>query len=354
MTKGTILVTGAAGFIGSHTVLELLNADYSVVAIDNFLNSVSDSNGKAISLNRVSQLTEKEIDFVVCDLLDLDHLKKIFEKTKYSAVIHLAALKAVGESVAKPIEYYQNNIIGFLNLIQCCRDYNVKEFIFSSSATVYGTVANLPILENSLTGQNITNPYGRSKYMIEEILFDVQRAESDWNISILRYFNPAGAHESGLIGEDPRGIPNNLMPYVAQVAAGKLPFLNIYGTNYDTPDGTGVRDFIHIVDLAKAHVAALKRIKKLKETGEKPRAEIYNVGTGRGYSVLEMVTAFEKACGHKLNTKNCEPRPGDLATVYCDPTLAEKNLGWKAKYGITEITRDLWNFQLKNPTGYSI
>ncbi|KAI1717792.1 GDP-mannose 4,6 dehydratase domain-containing protein [Ditylenchus destructor] len=353
MSNNHVLVTGAAGFIGSHTVLELLNAGYKVTAIDNFSNSISDPKGNAVSLKRVSEITGKPISFKQCDLLETDQLQNVFEQATFNSVIHLAALKAVGESVAMPLEYYTNNIVGSLNLIKCCKKYGVKDFVFSSSATVYGTPSELPIKETASTGQGITNPYGRTKYFVEQILFDLSVAEKDWNISILRYFNPAGAHPSGLIGEDPRGIPNNLMPFVCQVAAGKLPALQIYGTNFDTPDGSGIRDYIHIVDLAKAHVAALDRIRSIKESKEAPQVEVYNIGTGKGYSVKEMVAAFEKACGHKLNTKNGEPRPGDLACVYCDPTLAHKKLGWKAEYGIEEMCETMWRWQTKNPNGFS-
>uniref|UniRef100_A0A915ELI2 UDP-glucose 4-epimerase n=1 Tax=Ditylenchus dipsaci TaxID=166011 RepID=A0A915ELI2_9BILA len=352
MAANNVLVTGAAGFIGSHTVLELLTAGYNVTAIDNFSNAISDGKKNAVSLQRVSQITGKPIDFKQCDLLEDEELEGIFENAKFSSVIHLAALKAVGESVEKPLEYYTNNIVGSLNLIKCCQKYGVKDFVFSSSATVYGAPSELPIKESAQTGQGITNPYGRTKYFVEQILFDVSVAAKDWNISILRYFNPCGAHPSGMIGEDPRGIPNNLMPFVAQVAAGKLPELKIYGTNFDTPDGTGVRDYIHIVDLAKAHVAALDRIKAIKTNREQPGVEVYNIGTGKGYSVKQMVAAFEKASGKTLKTVIGEPRPGDLASIYCDPTLAQQKLGWKAEFGIEEMCQSMWNWHEKNPKGF--
>ncbi|KAK0422674.1 hypothetical protein QR680_007714 [Steinernema hermaphroditum] len=343
-----VLVTGAAGFIGSHTVLELLEAGYSVYAIDNFSNSIQDEDGKAVSLQRVSNITGKDIPFEKVDVTHNAELEAVFKNHKFDAVIHLAALKAVGESVEKPLDYYSNNLIGSINLINCCRKYGVKNFVFSSSATVYGPPEKLPITEDCSTGQGITNPYGQTKYMMEQMLIDFAKAEKDWNVVLLRYFNPVGAHPSGLIGEDPKGIPNNLMPYVSQVAIGKLPVLTVYGDKFDTPDGTGVRDYIHIVDLAKGHVASLDRIKKEGNIG----CEVYNLGTGKGYSVLEMVAALEKVSGRKIATKIGVPRPGDVASVYCDPQLAEKMLGWKAAFGLDEMCRDLWNWQEKNPSGF--
>uniref|UniRef100_A0A0N4ZFK4 UDP-glucose 4-epimerase n=1 Tax=Parastrongyloides trichosuri TaxID=131310 RepID=A0A0N4ZFK4_PARTI len=343
-----ILVTGAAGFIASHTVLELLKAGYEVLCIDNFSNSIEDENGEAISLKRVSKLVEKTIDFIKCDCMDKDALEKIFKEHKFDGVVHLAALKAVTESVQLPLLYYKNNLVSSLNLLDLCSKYNVKNFVFSSSATVYGAPESLPLTEDSPVGCGLTNPYGQTKYMIEQVLRDLAVSDKEWNIVILRYFNPVGAHESGIIGEDPKGIPNNLMPYIAQVAVGKLPFLNVYGTEFDTIDGTGVRDYIHIVDLAKGHVAAFDRIKKMNKIG----LETYNLGTGTGYSVLQMVAGMEKACGHKIETKNTVPRPGDVASVYCDPSLALKNLGWKADFGVEEMCRDMWNWQSKNPNGY--
>lgn len=348
-----VLVTGGAGFIGSHTILELLNAGYEVTAVDNFSNSIADESGNAVSLRRVSEIAEKPIVFIKCDLLDEKQLDDVFKKTQFGSVIHLAALKSVSESVSKPLEYYRNNVVGSLNLIEKCRKYEVKEFIFSSSATVYGYQTELPIRETATTGQGITNPYGQTKYIVEQLLFDLSKAEKAWDISILRYFNPVGAHPTGIIGEDPQGIPNNLMPFISQVAAGKLDCLQIYGTHFNTTDGTGVRDYIHIVDLARAHVAALNRIRKLKGNNGKTRIEVYNVGTGNGFSVRQMVTAFEKASGKTLNTRDTEPRLGDLASIYCDPTLAHKNLGWKAEFGVDEMCRDMWNWQTKNPNGYS-
>ncbi|KAH7722037.1 Protein GALE-1 a [Aphelenchoides avenae] len=348
MAAQKVLVTGGAGFIGSHTVLELLEAGYEVIAIDNFLNSVPDESRKAISLARVSELTKKSIKFVECDLRDTEALEAVFQEHKFSSVIHLAALKAVGESVAKPLEYYANNLIGSLNLLQLCKKYEVKNFIFSSSATVYGEPERLPLTEDCRTGLGITNPYGQTKFMVEQVLFDLGNAEKDWNIVILRYFNPVGAHASGRIGEDPNGIPNNLMPFVSQVAIGRLPVLKIYGRSFDTPDGTGVRDYIHIVDLAKGHVAALDYIKKAAGG-----TEVFNLGTGKGYSVLEMVAGLEKASGRKIATEDSVPRPGDLASVYCNPAKALEKLGWKAQFGIEEMCRDLWNWQSQNPNGFS-
>ncbi|KAL3079771.1 hypothetical protein niasHS_014053 [Heterodera schachtii] len=281
-------------------------------------------------------------------------LERVFAAQKLRCVIHCAALKAVEESVAKPIDYYTNNIVGSLNLIKCCKKFGVKQFIFSSSATVYGQPEHLPLTETGRVGVGITNPYGQSKHMVEQILMDLKRAEQDWQISILRYFNPVGAHPSGRIGEDPQGIPNNLMPYIANVAIGKLPHLNIYGTKYDTPDGTGVRDYIHIVDLAKAHVAALVHLGKHTPSAEdgKELCEVYNLGTGKGHSVREMVAGFERAAGKTLATKEADPRAGDVATVFCDPSLANACLGWRAQLGIDDMCRDAWNWISKNPDGF--
>ncbi|KAI6222830.1 UDP-N-acetylglucosamine 4-epimerase [Aphelenchoides besseyi] len=344
-----VLVAGAAGFIGSHTILELLEAGHEVYAIDNFYNAVEDTDGKAVSLKRVTELIGKEIPFEKLDLMNEEHLESLFKKEKFDAVIHLAALKAVAESVREPLNYYTNNIVGSLNLIRMCQKYGVKRFVFSSSATVYGPPSSLPIKEDSTTGQGITNPYGQTKYMIEQILMDEARADPGWKIILLRYFNPVGAHPSGRMGEDPRGIPNNLMPFVSQVAIGKLKELTIYGDKFDTPDGTGVRDYIHITDLAKGHVAALKRF---DESNCEP-VEVYNLGTGKGYSVREMISGLEKTSGRKITTKMGVPRDGDLPVVYCDPKLAKEKLGWEAKLGLDEMCRDLWNWQSQNPTGYS-
>uniref|UniRef100_A0A1I7XP44 UDP-glucose 4-epimerase n=1 Tax=Heterorhabditis bacteriophora TaxID=37862 RepID=A0A1I7XP44_HETBA len=350
-----ILVTGAAGFIGSHTVLELVEAGYDVLGIDNFSNSIPDASGNAVSLQRVSELVGKPIPFEKCDVCDVERLDRIFAEGDFEGVIHLAALKAVGESVAKPYEYYSNNLIASLNVIKMCKKFNVKNFIFSSSATVYGPPKSLPITEDSITGQGITNPYGQTKYMMEQILIDVGKAEPDWNIVLLRYFNPVGAHPSGRIGEDPRGVPNNLMPFVSQVAIGKQPILKIFGNQWDTHDGTGIRDYIHIVDLARGHVSALNRIKTMGNIG----TEIYNLGTGIGYSVLEMVAAFEKTTGRKIPTEVAFKSLVfyykflcDIAAVYCDPSLALDKLGWKALNGLPEMTRDLWKWQKNNPSGF--
>ncbi|MFH4975155.1 hypothetical protein AB6A40_001864 [Gnathostoma spinigerum] len=343
-----ILLTGAAGFIGSHVAVELLNSGYDVVCVDNFSNSIRGPDGNAVSLQRVSQITGKDVHFIECDCCDEPALEAVFRTHKLDGVVHLAGLKAVGESVEKPLDYYSNNLVSALVLMKTCKKYNVRNFVFSSSATVYGPPQRLPITEKDPVGQGITNPYGQTKYMIECMLKDLSAAEKDWNIILLRYFNPVGAHATGLIGEDPKGIPNNLMPYVSQVAIGKLPFLTIFGKNFDTHDGTGVRDYIHVVDLAKGHVAAFDRIKKTDHVG----LEIYNLGTGTGYSVLDMVHAFEKASGRKIATKVGVPRPGDVAAVFCDPSLAAKKLGWKCELGLEEMCRDLWHWQEKNPSGY--
>uniref|UniRef100_A0AC35TM35 UDP-glucose 4-epimerase n=1 Tax=Rhabditophanes sp. KR3021 TaxID=114890 RepID=A0AC35TM35_9BILA len=343
-----ILVTGAAGFIASHTVLELLNSGYEVLCVDNFSNSIEDKDGNAVSLKRVEELSGKSIEFIKCDLNEISELEKVFAGHKFDGVVHLAALKAVTESVAKPLMYYQNNLIASLNLLALCTKYNIKNFVFSSSATVYGTPESLPLTEKSRVGLGITNPYGQTKFMVEQMLKDLVVADKSWNIIILRYFNPVGAHFSGNIGEDPKGIPNNLMPYISQVAIGKLPFLTVFGTDYETLDGSGVRDYIHIVDLAKGHVAAFDRIQKEKEIG----CEIYNLGTGSGNSVYQMVKGMEKACGHDIATKTSAPRAGDVGEVYCDPTEALQKLGWKTELGVEEMCRDMWNWQSKNPNGY--
>lgn len=334
----TILVTGGAGYIGSHTCVELLNAGYEVVVIDNLDNSSRES------LVRVEKITGKSVKFYLGDIADRELLDQIFNENKISSCIHFAGLKAVGESVEKPLEYYQNNISGTLILVEMMRKHEVKNMIFSSSATVYGNPAEIPITENCPKG-TCTNPYGWTKSMLEQIFMDLQVSDPTWNIILLRYFNPIGAHQSGLIGEDPNGIPNNLMPYVTQVAAGKLEELGVFGNDYDTPDGTGVRDYIHVVDLAKGHVKALEKM------DEDCGLEIYNLGTGNGYSVLDIVHSFEKANGIKIPYQIKPRRAGDIATCYCDPTKAEKELGWKATYTIEEMCRDAWNWQKKNPDG---
>lgn len=335
-----ILVTGGAGYIGSHTCVELLNAGYEVVVMDNLYNSCEKS------LERVEQITGKSVKFYKADLLDMDALNTIFDNEKIDSVIHFAGLKAVGESVSKPLEYYENNIAGTLNLCKAMRAHGVKNLIFSSSATVYGEQEEMPINEG-MTKKPATNPYGWTKWMIEEILKDVHTSDPEWNIILLRYFNPIGAHKSGLIGEDPKGIPNNLVPYVAQTAIGKRPFLQVHGDDYDTHDGTGVRDYIHVVDLANGH---LKAVEKLTE---KPGVCVYNLGTGNGYSVLDVLHAYEKACGHEIPYKVGPRRSGDLATCYGDPSKAEREMGWKAQYGIEEMCEDSWRWQSQNPNGFA-
>lgn len=336
-----ILVTGGAGYIGSHTCVELLEAGYDVVVVDNLYNASEKS------LERVKGITGKEVTFYQADIRDKEALDEIFDKeTDVEAVIHFAGLKAVGESVAKPVEYYENNIAGTLNLCDVMRNHGVKNIIFSSSATVYGDPAFVPITEECPKGI-CTNPYGWTKWMLEQILMDIQKADPEWNVILLRYFNPIGAHKSGKIGEDPKGIPNNLLPYVAQVAIGKLECLGVFGNDYDTPDGTGVRDYIHVVDLAVGHVKAVKKL------ADKEGVSIYNLGTGHGYSVLEVVKAFEKACGHSINYEIKPRRPGDIASCYCDPAKAKAELGWEAAYGIEEMCEDSWRWQSQNPDGYA-
>ncbi len=333
----SILVTGGAGYIGSHTCVELLESGYEIVIIDNF------SNSKPEALNRIKKITGKDFKFYEADILDKAALETIFAENDIEAVIHFAGLKAVGESVAVPLRYYHNNITGTLVLCDVMQKANVKKMVFSSSATVYGDPASVPIKETFPL--HTTNPYGSTKMMIEDILRDLYVSDNEWSIALLRYFNPIGAHKSGLIGEDPNGIPNNLMPYIAQVAAGKLPCLSVFGNDYDTPDGTGVRDYIHVVDLAQGHLKALAKV--LETTG----AEAYNLGTGNGYSVLDVVDAFEKENGVKVNLRITERRPGDIAACYADATKAKEELGWEAKFGINEMCRDAWNFMVKNPNG---
>ena len=335
-----ILITGGAGYIGSHTALELLNEGYEVVVYDNLCNSSKES------LKRVEELTGKTITFYEGDVMDEAALKAMLEKEGVDAVIHCAALKAVGESVQKPLEYYRNNITGTLTLMDVMKQTGVKNIVFSSSATVYGSPEEMPITEECPKGQ-CTNPYGWTKSMMEQIMTDVQKANPDMNVILLRYFNPVGAHESGRIGEDPKGIPNNLMPYISQVAVGKLEKLGVFGDDYDTPDGTGVRDYIHVVDLARGHVKAIQKL------ADKDGVNIYNLGTGKGYSVLDVIHAFEKACGKKLPYVIKPRRAGDIATCYskCDKAAAE--LGWTAQYDIDEMCADSWNWQTKNPNGYN-
>lgn len=334
-----ILVTGGAGYIGSHTVVELQNAGYDVVVLDNL------SNASEKALDRVSKITGKPVKFYKADILDRDALNDIFDKETIESCIHFAGLKAVGESVVKPWEYYENNIAGTLTLVDVMRKNNVKNIIFSSSATVYGDPAQIPITEECPKGQ-CTNPYGWTKSMLEQILMDIQKADPEWNVVLLRYFNPIGAHKSGMIGENPNGIPNNLMPYITQVAVGKLKELGVFGNDYDTPDGTGVRDYIHVVDLAKGHVKALKKIE------EKAGLKVYNLGTGIGYSVLDIVKNFEEATGVKIPYVIKERRAGDIATCYSSAEKAEKELGWKAEFGIREMCADSWKWQSNNPNGY--
>lgn len=332
MTNMKILLTGGAGFIGSHTIVELDNAGYEVVVVDNFVNS------KKESLERVAQIIGKQVPYYKADIRDREALETVFSEHQFDAVIHFAGLKAVGESVAKPLEYYENNMSGTFVLLDVMRTHGCKNIIFSSSATVYGDPAIIPITEECPKGQ-CTNPYGQTKSMLEEVLKDVQRADTEWNVVLLRYFNPIGAHASGLIGENPNGIPNNLMPYITQTAIGIRKELGVFGNDYDTPDGTGVRDYIHVVDLALGHVAALKAIER------KCGLAVYNLGTGHGYSVLDVVKAFEKANGLHVPYKIMPRRPGDIATCYCDPSKAMQELGWEAKYGIEDMCRDSWRFQ---------
>lgn len=334
-----ILVTGGAGFIGSHTVVELQNEGYEVVVLDNL------SNASEKSLERVEQITGKPVKFYKADILDREALNKIFDQEQIDSCIHFAGLKAVGESVQKPWEYYENNISGTLTLVDVMRKHNVKNIIFSSSATVYGDPAFVPITEECPKGQ-CTNPYGWTKSMLEQILSDIQKADPEWNVVLLRYFNPIGAHPSGMMGENPNGIPNNLMPYITQVAVGKLKELGVFGNDYDTHDGTGVRDYIHVVDLAKGHVKALKKLEG--HSG----LSIYNLGTGKGYSVLDLVKNFEEATGVKIPYVIKPRRAGDIATCYASAEKAEKELGWKAEHDIKDMCRDSWNWQSKNPNGY--
>lgn len=329
-----ILVTGGAGFIGSHTVVELQNAGYDVVVLDNL------SNSSEKSLERVEKITGKPVKFYKKDILDREGLNEVFEKEDIDSCIHFAGLKAVGESVVKPWEYYENNIAGTLTLVDVMRKHGVKNIIFSSSATVYGDPAIIPITEECPKGQ-CTNPYGWTKSMLEQILTDIQKADPEWNVVLLRYFNPIGAHKSGLIGENPNGIPNNLMPYITQVAVGKLKELGVFGNDYDTPDGTGVRDYIHVVDLAKGHVLAIEKYAE-------PGVHICNLGTGKGYSVLEIVKAFERVNGIKIPYEIKPRRAGDIATCYADPTRAKEQLGWVAEKTLEDMCRDTWNFAKKH------
>jgi UDP-glucose 4-epimerase len=333
-----ILVTGGAGYIGSHTCVELLRAGYEVIVVDNLVNS------KEESITRIREITGKTVTFYKTDLLDKQAVNKIFESESIEAVIHFAGLKAVGESVAVPLRYYHNNITGTLTLLEIMQLHGVKKIVFSSSATVYGDPHTVPITEDFPL--SATNPYGQTKLMIEHILSDLHYSEPGWNIAILRYFNPIGAHPSGKIGEDPNGIPNNLVPYITQVAIGKLKVLNIFGNDYDTPDGTGVRDYIHVVDLAAGHIKALQKL------NENPGKVVYNLGTGKGYSVLEIINTFSKVTGNEIPYRFVKRRPGDIAVSYADPSKANNELGWSAKYGLEEMCTDAWRWQLSNPEGY--
>ena len=334
-----ILVTGGAGYIGSHTCVELLQAGYEVIVIDNLSNSNEES------LRRVQEICAKQLSFHKIDLLDAPAINELFKKEQIDAVVHFAGLKAVGESVSQPLQYYQNNASGSLTLFDAMDRAQVRKIVFSSSATVYGDPHSVPIREDSPL--SATNPYGRSKLMIEDILRDLYTSDDRWQIALLRYFNPVGAHPSGRIGEDPRGIPNNLVPYIAQVAVGKLPELKVFGNDYPTPDGTGIRDYIHVVDLAAGHIRALEALEK------NPGLLTYNLGTGRGYSVLEVIHAFEAASGKKIPYEIIERRPGDIAASFADPSLAERELKWKAERAIDQMCADVWRWQRRNPHGYA-
>ncbi len=334
-----ILVTGGAGYIGTHTIIELINAGHDVVAMDNF------SNSSVESLSRVEKITGQKISFVKGDIRDADIVNRLCHEKQFNACIHFAGFKAVAESVERPLDYYENNIVGTLTLLKVLKDNKCKNIVFSSSATVYGEPKIIPIKEKCEKG-NCTNPYGWTKWMIEQILTDLHTSDQSWNVVLLRYFNPIGAHPSGIIGENPDGIPNNLMPYITQVAIGKLEKLTIFGSDYPTPDGTAIRDYIHVVDLAKGHVAALKAIEN------KCGLEVYNLGTGKGYSVLEMVSIFEKTTGMKIKYEFGPRRSGDIAKSFSDPEKALKELGWKAELGIKEMCKDAWNWQKQNPDGY--
>ena len=333
-----LLVTGGAGFVGSHTCVELLNTGHSIVVLDNL------SNSSTKSLDAVRRITNRALDFVEGDLRDAACLDRLFAANCFDAVIHFGGLKAVGESVAKPLLYYENNVMGTVHLINAMKAHSVKTLVFSSSATVYGNPARVPATEDLPT--SATNPYGRSKLVIEEMLRDVYASDPEWRISLLRYFNPVGAHASGELGEDPRGTPNNLLPYIAQVAVGHLPHLRVFGNDYATPDGTGVRDYIHVVDLARGHIAALKFL------SDRPKLAVHNLGTGRGSSVLEALRAFEEASGRAIPFRVVERRPGDIAECYADTTKAHRELGWSAEYDLDDMCRDAWKWQSRHPNGF--
>lgn len=333
-----ILVTGGAGYIGSHTCVQLLNDGYEVTVVDNLSNSSEES------LKRVEKITGKSVKFYKVDMVDKEALEEVFKENKFDAVIHFAGLKAVGESVSMPLRYYHNNLYSTINLCEIMAENNLKKLVFSSSATVYGKPHTVPIREDFPL--SCTNPYGRTKLMIEDILRDLAVADPEWDIALLRYFNPVGAHESGLIGEDPQGIPNNLMPYIAQVAVGKREYVHVFGNDYDTPDGTGVRDYIHVIDLADGHLRALEKI------SEKSGVVTYNLGTGHGYSVLDMIKAFSKACGKDLDYKIEARRPGDIDACYADPSKAQAEIGFTAKKTLEDMCADSWRWQQQNPNGY--
>jgi UDP-glucose 4-epimerase len=337
--RGTVLVTGGAGYVGSHCCLELLDAGYEVVALDNLCNSSRES------LRRVEEITGKCLSFEEVDLLDEDATNQVVGAHAFEAVIHFAGLKAVGESVEAPLRYYHNNLCGTLNLLHAMRGHGLQRIVFSSSATVYGDPASLPIREDFTTSAN--NPYGRTKLMIEQILGDTAVSDHNFKVILLRYFNPVGAHQSGRIGEDPRGVPNNLMPYIMQVAVGRRPHLRIFGADYPTRDGTGVRDYVHVVDLARGHVAALRKLDEMSGCAA------YNLGTGTGYSVLEMVEAARKATGREIPYEVVARRPGDIAACYADPSLAERELGWRAELGLDAMAKDAWRWQVNNPNGFA-
>ncbi|XP_042901512.1 UDP-glucose 4-epimerase isoform X2 [Parasteatoda tepidariorum] len=344
-SKKSVFVTGGAGFIGSHTVIELLQAGYEVIVIDNFVNAVLGQKGEAPSLQRAEQITGEKITFYECDLMDKARLSSIFSQHKIDFVIHFAAVKAVGESMQKPLFYYKNNVVSTIYLLEVMKEYGVYNMVFSSSCVVYGNPQYLPIDEAHPTG-NVTNVYGRTKYAVEQMLEDICRAEKQWNIISLRYFNPVGAHPSGLVGEDPTRPFTNLMPFIGQVATGKKDELVIYGSDYDTVDGTGVRDFIHVMDLATGHVAALKKLEK------NSRYKVYNLGTGQGVTVAQLVECFEKVSGKKVPFRLADRRRGDIPAIWGDNGLAEKELGWKAEYGLKEMCEDYWRWQTLNPEGY--
>lgn len=340
-----VLLTGGTGYIGSHTCIELINSGHDVLVLDNLSNSSRES------LNRVEQITNRSVPFYQADVRSRDVLRAVFSAHQIDAVIHFAGLKAVGESTRIPLAYYQNNVSGTLTLCEVMTEFNVKQIVFSSSATVYGDPATVPIRENFPL--SATNPYGRSKLFIEEVLHDLHQSDNSWNTVLLRYFNPVGAHKSGLIGEDPKGIPNNLLPYISQVAIGKLEKLSVFGGDYPTPDGTGVRDYIHVVDLARGHASAIDWLNKQpRNNPDTGQVLTVNLGTGQGYSVLEMVTAFEKASGRKVPYQIAPRRPGDISECYADPSFAEEMLGWRAMHGLEEMCTDTWHWQSKNPDGY--